>query len=69
MELISLKCSSIQMVQSVELRFGMYIIRYCSTYCVDFDEFRINSFLQECKKEFVYMESNYKKYASVYTML
>ena len=40
----SLKCSSIQMVHSIELKFGMYIIGHRPTYSIDFDEFRINSF-------------------------
>ena len=40
----SLKCSSIQMVQSIELKFGMYIIGHRPTNCVEFGEFRINIF-------------------------
>ena len=40
----SLKCSSIQTVHSIELRFGMHIIGHRPTYCVNFGKFRINSF-------------------------
>ena len=68
MESNSLKCSSIQTVHSIELRFGMYIIRHRPIYCVDFGEFRINNFLQESKNDsypLQPMESNYKKYTSV----
>ena len=67
MESNSLKYSSIQMVLSIELKFGMYIIGHHSTYRVEFGEFRINSFLREHKKEFLYkpLESNCKKYANV----
>ena len=32
----SLKYSSIQMVLSIELKFSMYIIGHCPTYCVEF---------------------------------
>ena len=49
----------------------MYIIGYCPTYCIDFGELRISSFLQEHKKNsdaLQPMESNYKKCASVYTV-
>ena len=45
-----LKCSSIQMVHSNELKFGMYIIGYCTTYCVDFGEFRMNIFFTGVQK-------------------
>ena len=41
-------------------------------YIVDFGGFSFNSFLQEFKKEFLYItakESNYKKYASEHTEL
>ena len=44
MESNSLKYSSIQMVHSIELKFGMHIIGHLSSYCVEFGEFRINSF-------------------------
>ena len=56
MESNSLKCSSIQIVRSIELKFNMHIISHRPTYCVEFDEFKINSFfLQEHKKEFLYI--------------
>ena len=48
----SLRGSSIQTVPSIELKFGMYIIDHHFTHCIDFVEFKINSFLQECEKEF-----------------
>ena len=44
MESNSLKCSSIRMVHSIELKFGMYFIGHRPTYCVEFGEFRINRF-------------------------
>ena len=44
MESNSLKYSNIQTVHSMELKFGMHIIVYYLIYCVDFGEFRINSF-------------------------
>ena len=44
MESNSLKCSSIQMVHSIKLKFGMYIIDHHPTYCVDFGELGINIF-------------------------
>ena len=47
MELNSLKCSIFQIVHSIELKFGIYIIGHHLTNCIDFGEFRINSFLQE----------------------
>ena len=37
----SLKCSSIQMEHSVELKFGLHIIGHHPTYCVEFGEFSI----------------------------
>ena len=47
-----IKVSSIHMVLLIELKFGMYIIGHSLIYCVDFGEFRINSFfLQEYKKK------------------
>ena len=55
MELNSLKCSRIQMVHSFELKCGMYIIGHRPTYCIDFGELWINNFLQEHKKEFLYI--------------
>ena len=50
MEPISLKCSSIQTVDSIELKFGMHIIVYRFTYCVVFGEFKINSFFTGIQK-------------------
>ena len=50
MESNSLKYSSIQMVRSIELKFSMYIIRHCPTHCVEFGEFRINSFFTGTQK-------------------
>ena len=50
MESNSLNCSSIQMVYSIELKFGMYIIGHRPTYCVEFGEFRINSFFTGAQK-------------------
>ena len=50
-ESISLKCLSIQTVHSMQFKFSICIISACPTYCIDFGEFRINSFLQEYKKE------------------
>ena len=38
----SIKCSST--VHSTELNFSMYIIGHRPPYCIDFSEFRINSF-------------------------
>ena len=59
MEPNSLKCSSIQTVHSIELKFAMYIIGHRLTYCADFSKFRINRFfflfLQQHKKEFLYI--------------
>ena len=44
------------MVHSIVLKLGIHIIGHRPTYCVEFDEFRINSFfLQEDKKEFLYI--------------
>ena len=40
----SLNCSSVQMVHSIELKLGMCIIGHRLIYCVEFGEFRINSF-------------------------
>ena len=56
MESNSSKCPSIQTVHSTELKLGMYIIGHSSTHCVDFGEFRFNSFfLQECKNVFLFI--------------
>ena len=46
----SLKYSCIQTVHLIELKFGTYIIRHCLTHCVEFDEFRINSFFTGAQK-------------------
>ena len=43
MEPTSLKCSSIQTVHWIELKFGMCVTSHRPTYCVDFDEFRLNN--------------------------
>ena len=50
MESNSLKCSSIHMVHSIELKFDMYIIGHLPTYCAEFGEFRINSFFTGAQK-------------------
>ena len=76
MESNSLKCPSIQMVRSIELKFRMYIIGHRPSYCVNFGEFRIiSSFTSAQKRIFMHcnplqpMESKYKKYASDETVL
>ena len=50
MELNALRGSSIETLHSIELKFDVYIIAHCPTYCVNFGEFKSNSFLQECNK-------------------
>ena len=50
MESNSLKCSSTQMLHSIELKFVMYTIGHLSTYCVEFGEFKINSFFTGVQK-------------------
>ena len=50
MEPNSSKCSSMQTVHSIELKFGMHIIVHRLMYCVDFGEFRINSFFTGVQK-------------------
>ena len=50
----SLRCSSIQMAHSVELKFDMYTIGHCPTYCVDFEEFRINNSFSRNGKNIIY---------------
>ena len=55
MELNSLKCSSNQMVHSIELKFGMDIIGHHSTYFIEFGKLRINSFLTGAQKIFLYV--------------
>ena len=49
MESNSLKCSIIQMINSIDLKFNMYVIGHCSTNYIDFGEF----LLQEHKKGFL----------------
>ena len=49
----SLNCYSIQTVYSFELKFGMYIIGNRPTYCVEFGEFRIDSFFYRSTKKCV----------------
>ena len=50
MEANYLKCSSIQTVQSIELKFCICIIGHHYTYCVDFGEFDSNSFYAGVQK-------------------
>ena len=53
MESNSLKGSSIKTVDLIELKFGIVIIVYHSTYFIDFGEFRIiNNFYKGSKKKF-----------------
>ena len=54
MELNSLKCSSMQTVHSIELKFNMHNIVHHLAYCVDFGEFRINSFFYRSTKMYSY---------------
>ena len=60
-------------MHSIEFKFGMNIIDLPSTSCIKFGEFRINSFFYRRTKNNSYtlqfMESNYKKYVSVKTVL
>ena len=51
MESNSLKCSSIQMVHSIELKFGMYITSYRRTNPIDFGEYQMNSFFYSSTKK------------------
>ena len=53
MESNNLKCPSIQMVHSIELEFGMYFIGHRPIYCVEFGEFRKNSFFIGAQKRIV----------------
>ena len=55
MESISLKSSSIQTVHSIELKLSIYVIDHCPTYCINFGEFRINSFFTGAQKGFLYI--------------
>ena len=50
MESNSLKSSSIQMVHSIELKFGMYITGHRRTSPVDFGEYWMNSFFTGVQK-------------------
>ena len=50
MDSIFLKCSSIQMVHLIEIKFGMNIIGHYPTYYVEFGEFEINSFFTGAQK-------------------
>ena len=72
MESNSLKCSSIQTVHSIELKFGMHIIVHRLIYCVDFGEFSINSFFTGVQKKNSYTlrptESNSLKCSSIQTI-
>ena len=43
MEPNSLKCSSMQTVHSIELKFGMYFIGHRLAHCIDFSEFKNES--------------------------
>ena len=69
MESNSLECSSIQMVHSNELKFGMYITGHRRTNPIDFGEYRMNSFFYRSTKKDSYtlrpMEPNSFKYSSV----
>ena len=55
MESNSLKGSSIQTVHSIVLKFDLYVTEHHLTYSIDFSKFKINSFLQKYKKEFLYI--------------
>ena len=46
----SLKCSSIQIVRSTELKFSMYITGHCRRNSIDFGEHRKNSFFTGVQK-------------------
>ena len=51
MESNSLKCSNIQTVRSIELKFGMYSTGHRRTNPIDFGEY----WMREYKKEFLYI--------------
>ena len=55
MESNSLKCSWIQTVHLIELKFGMHITSYRRINPIDFGEYRMNSFLKKYKKVFLYI--------------
>ena len=46
---------SVKTVHLIELKFREYITRYRRTNPIDFGECQMHSFLQECKKEFLYL--------------
>ena len=50
MEPNSLKCSNMQTVNSIELKFGRYITGHRWANSIDFGEYRINSFLTGVQK-------------------
>ena len=50
MEANSLKCSSIQTVRSIDLKFGIHNTSHRPAFCVDFGEFRINTFFSGVQK-------------------
>ena len=50
MESNSLKCSSIQTVLYIDLKFGMQIIGHLPTNCVNFGELRNNSLFTGAQK-------------------
>ena len=66
MESNSLKCFSIEMVHSIELKFGMYIIGLRPTYCVEFDEFRLNSYFTGAQKKVLYITAYRVKFFKVF---
>ena len=47
--------ASVWTVHSIELKIGMHITSHRRTNPIDFDECRMNIFLQEYKKEFSYI--------------
>ena len=51
MESNSLKCSSIQIVHSIELKFGMYITGHRRTNPINFGEYPMNRFFTGVKKK------------------
>ena len=50
MEPNSLKCSNMQTVNSIELKFGMYITDPGRANSIDFGEYRMNSFFTGVQK-------------------
>ena len=53
MESNSLKYSSTQTMHLIELKFGMHIISHRPVYCIDFGEFKINSFFTGVQKRII----------------